>query len=120
VLLLVEHFARELGVEGPIESVFGAEILTRWQRHPWPGNARELRNAVESELIIGRGTSEPEPIDAPLAGYREARAAQVGTFERAYVTRLMREAEGNVSKAARIARMDRSHLIDLIRRHDIK
>jgi DNA-binding NtrC family response regulator len=120
VPLLVERFARELGVEGEIEDAFGSEQLSRWQHHPWPGNVRELRNAVESALIIGRGPVEPEAVDAPLAGYREARAAQVGAFERAYLTRLMREAEGNVSRAARIARMDRSHLIDLLRRHGIE
>jgi DNA-binding NtrC family response regulator len=122
VPLLVDHFARELGIDGTIEDAFGAELLARWQRHPWPGNIRELRNAVESALIIGprRGNSDEPHVGEPLASYREARAAQVGSFERAYLTRLMREADGNVSRAARIARMDRSHLIDLIRRHDIK
>jgi DNA-binding NtrC family response regulator len=118
ILLLVDHFARELGIDGAIEDTFGSELLQRWQRHPWPGNVRELRNAVESAMIIGRGTSEES--GEPIAPYKEARAAQVGSFERAYVTRLMREAEGNVSRASRMARMDRSHLIDLIRRHDIK
>jgi DNA-binding NtrC family response regulator len=120
IVLLVDHFARELGVDGTIEDAFGSEQLARWQRHPWPGNIRELRNAVESALIIGRPTSEEPASGEPLVPYREARAAQVGAFERAYLTRLLREAKDNVSLAARIARMDRSHLIDLLRRHDIR
>jgi len=33
---------------------------------------------------------------------------------------LMHESGGNVSRAARAARMDRSHLIDLLHRHGLK
>ncbi|HVK85188.1 MAG TPA: sigma 54-interacting transcriptional regulator [Kofleriaceae bacterium] len=124
--LLVAHFARELGIEGASADVFGDELLARWQRHPWPGNIRELRNAVEAASIVGPGG--PEPIAAGagpaasegLAPYKEARAAHVAAFEHAYLSRLLLEAQGNVSKAARLARMDRSHLIDLLHRHGLK
>ena len=126
--LLVEHFARELGAEGSIEDIFGSDQLARWQRHPWPGNIRELRNAVEAALVVGPQLTGdmpaqlPSPTDetAPLPPYKDARAQIVGDFERSYLTRLMREADGNVSKAARVARMDRSHLIDLLHRHGLK
>jgi DNA-binding NtrC family response regulator len=131
--LLVEHFARELGAAGPIEELFGAEQLARWQKHPWPGNVRELRNAVEAALVIGpqlsAEPSAPDPqaaglaalgSDEPLGPYKDQRAAVVRDFERAYLGRLMAQAAGNVSQAARIARMDRSHLIDLLHRHGLK
>jgi DNA-binding NtrC family response regulator len=127
VLMLVEHFARELGVDGPIENVFDAETLARWQRHPWPGNVRELRNAVEAAIVVGvspmgaeSGSSDAPGGLAPLPPYKDERARVVGDFERAYLTRLMADAKGNVSQAARIAKMDRSHLIDMLRRHDLK
>lgn len=58
--------------------------------------------------------------DGPLPAYKDARAQVVGEFERGYLTRLMAEANGNVSLAARTARMDRSHLIDLLQRHGLK
>ena len=58
--------------------------------------------------------------DVPLGPYKDARAAVVREFERAYLTRLLREADGNVSQAARVAKMDRSHLIDLLQRHGLK
>ena len=133
--LLVEHFARELGAAGPIEDLFGAEQLARWHKHPWPGNVRELRNAVEAALIVGPQLhGEPHPptpapavptaaitaADEPLPPYKDQRAAVVRDFERAYLGRLMAQAGGNVSQAARIARMDRSHLIDLLHRHGLK
>lgn len=118
IVPLVEHFGRELGAE----TAFGAETLARWQRHPWPGNIRELRNAVEAALVVGL---QPEYADAadlagPLGPYKDARNAVVRDFERSYLMRLMGEANGNVSQAARIAKMDRSHLIDLLTRHRLK
>jgi DNA-binding NtrC family response regulator len=126
--ILVEHFVKELGAEGPIEAVFDADTLARWSKHPWPGNIRELRNAVEAALVVGTMPLGDMPVadevdaggDAPLGPYKDARARVVGEFERRYLTRLMAEANGNVSAAARTAKMDRSHLIDLLRRHQLK
>jgi DNA-binding NtrC family response regulator len=126
ILPLVEHFARELGAIGPLEATFGAETLARWQRHPWPGNVRELRNAVEAALVVGPGAytepmlANPQDPRNALLPYKDARAAVVGQFEREYLTRLLDETKGNVSAAARTAKMDRSHLIDLLHRHGLK
>ncbi|MFT3698129.1 MAG: sigma 54-interacting transcriptional regulator [Kofleriaceae bacterium] len=128
IALLIEHFAREYGAAGPMESVFDADTLARWMKHPWPGNIRELRNAVEAMMVVGTmpfASDEPsrggQKIgEEPLGPYKDARAGIVGEFERSYLTRLMAEANGNVSQAARIAQMDRSHLIDLLRRHQLK
>jgi len=140
--LLVEHFARELGAAGTIEQLFGAEQLAAWHKHPWPGNIRELRNAVESALVVGPQPLGGEPAapavalgsapglapgaapgatgDESLLPYKDQRAAVVRDFEHAYLVRLMAQAAGNVSHAARIAKMDRSHLIDLLHRHGLK
>ena len=125
IVPLVEHFARDLGALEPVEQTFGAETLARWQRHPWPGNVRELRNAVEAALVVGPGayTELPvagSPAEAGLPPYKDARNAVVRDFEREYLARLLADAKGNVSQAARTAKMDRSHLIDLLQRHGLK
>jgi len=126
ILPIVEHFARELGAQGSLESLFGTD-LARWQRHPWPGNVRELRNAVEAALVVGPGAAlEPAIMQGsndgndPIVPYKDARAVLVRDFEHGYLQRLMTHAKGNVSQAARIAKMDRSHLIDLLHRHGLK
>jgi DNA-binding NtrC family response regulator len=129
IAVLIEHFARELGAAAPIDAVFGADQLAAWAKHPWPGNVRELRNAVEAMLVVG-----PQPLvdDAPadaavgagapeaILPYKDHRAAVVREFEHGYLVRLLALAAGNVSHAARIAKMDRSHLIDLLHRHGLK
>jgi DNA-binding NtrC family response regulator len=89
---------------------------------------RELRNAVEAAIVVGphaysdhalAPSAGPSP-DGPLQPYKDARAVVVREFERDYLTRLLADANGNVSQAARAAKMDRSHLIDLLHRHGLK
>jgi DNA-binding NtrC family response regulator len=90
---------------------------------------RELRNLVEATLAMG----EPPPlVDSPSPpagdpfqtllplGYKQARAQLLHEFEERYLTHLLERSGGNVAKAAREARMDRSHLIDLLQRHGKK
>ncbi len=50
----------------------------------------------------------------PDLSYREMKASLMSEFERIYVNRLLENHHGNLSIAARSARMDRKHLYDLI------
>jgi DNA-binding NtrC family response regulator len=130
--VLVDHFVRELGYLGTGVDLLGAEAMATLSKQAWPGNVRELRNAVEAMLLMGTShTLADEPArseDAAAAGddhdlelpYKEARAEVTRSFEARYLRHLLTRAEGNVSKAARIAQMDRSHLIELLRRHQIR
>jgi DNA-binding NtrC family response regulator len=124
--VLIRHFGRELGVHGAIEAVFGDDQIATWLKHPWPGNVRELRNAVEATLVVGpQAMTGDAPADggaaeSPILPYKDHRAAVVREFEHGYLSRLLALAGGNVSQAARIAKMDRSHLIDLLHRHGLK
>lgn len=133
--LLVERFVRECGHDGPIADLFSASTIAQLQRSRWPGNVRELRNVIEASLALGEA---PAPSDdgapvgvAAMTGiqhdeallalpYKQARAEVLTSFEAAYVARLLARAGGNVSRAARDAKMDRSHLIDLAKRHGAK
>ncbi|MBP6629468.1 MAG: sigma 54-dependent Fis family transcriptional regulator [Kofleriaceae bacterium] len=138
--LLIEHITRQLGHTEPVETLLSPEIFEAFMRHPWPGNVRELRNAVEAALLLGTspigiapiGASAPVPLRTAAAGgatpaapatlspYKDARARVVHEFETTYLADLLERAGGNVSAAARLAQMDRSHLIDLLRRHDLR
>ena len=52
--------------------------------------------------------------------YGEARTQVLHAFEAAYLRHLLELAGGNVSKAARVAHMNRSHLFTLLRRHQLR
>ncbi|MCB9594115.1 MAG: sigma 54-dependent Fis family transcriptional regulator [Sandaracinaceae bacterium] len=128
VPVLVEHFLREAGHEGPVEAIFTPDAMAELCRHRWPGNVRELRNVVEATLAMGE---TPPLFDAPTSvapsdeallhlAYKDARRVLLDDFERRYVARLLADNEDNVSAAARAGRMDRTYLIKLIARHGLK
>ena len=48
-----------------------------------------------------------------------ARGAVLERFEKHYLPKLLEVTKGNVSAAARHAKMDRSHLIELLARHGL-
>ena len=133
--LLVERFLRECGHEGPVAELLSAATLEQLQRNRWAGNVRELRNLIEATMALGElppesqhgpaiggSSSSTSGVDEPLMAlpYKQARAELLARFEATYVERLLARAGGNVSRAARDAKMDRSHLIDLAKRHGSK
>ncbi len=134
--LLVGHFLREGGHKGPADSLIGDRVMQSLCEHHWPGNVRELRNLVEATLAMGTppsldaglqpaglqsdvsASSTSDPIGSVLdKPYKEARAAVLREFEARYLEQLLERSEGNVSRAAREAQVDRSHLRELLKRH---
>ena len=51
--------------------------------------------------------------------FRDAKEEAIARFERRYIRELLAQHQGNLSRAARAVRMDRNHLRDLAKRHDI-
>lgn len=129
--LLLEHFLREAGSDAPLNSLFPDETIRRLAQHSWPGNVRELRNHVEAAVAMGEApVPKPATLPPPDAfafpdglmnlRYAEARSLVLDAFERSYLARLLESAGGNVSQAARTARMDRSYLIKLLQKHELR
>jgi DNA-binding NtrC family response regulator len=98
---------------------------------------RQLRAAVERAVASDAATGAarattvpdapapraaspvPEALFDPTQSFRASKEAVVTRWERSYLVDLVRRCRGNVSRAARAARMDRNHLRDLLRRHGI-
>ncbi len=123
VPLLVEHFvqkhARRLKRE-PLS--FDAEALRALHAYAFPGNVRELENAVERALLLARGDAvraedlppEMRSSDAVEGegGYRRAKEA----WERRYLEELLALAHGSVGDAATLAGLHRSTLYEKLAR----
>jgi DNA-binding NtrC family response regulator len=125
--MLAEHFAQQVGWEST--SLLSTRTIEMLAAHRWPGNVRELRNWVEAAIAMGEApelhAARPKPSSDPIGAlldhaYKDARGALLGEFEPRYLKRLLERAGGNVSEAARLAKMDRSHLNDLLRRHGLR
>jgi transcriptional regulator with GAF, ATPase, and Fis domain len=130
--LLVDHFIAKL-TDGHTITVSDA-TRAALMAHDWPGNVRELRNVIERAIALG---TDPGLLLAPLGGdaarvqgtasiefdpgssFRDNKEKWNEVFERRYLTWLLRRAEGNISKAARDADMDRKYLHKLLRKYAI-
>jgi len=122
---LVRHFvAQRQGSYDPMP--FGSGTLEALAAQPWRGNVRELRNVVETALAMGglsldsKALTRAGAVDPSKLSYREAKAEALEQFERRYLSALIEACDGNASEAARRARMDRSHLLTLLRRHGLR
>ncbi len=134
--LLIDSFLTALDATEKAH-LFTPEVLGEMSRYDWPGNVRELRNYVERKVVLeGEGmltngreaTSVPPPpgghddarmVDIELP-FKDAKDLVIECFERAYLTALFAWAEGNVSRAARKANLDRMYLHRLLQRHGLR
>jgi two-component system, NtrC family, response regulator GlrR len=135
--LLAETFYREL--TGDPTASIPANLMAALHQHDWPGNVRELRAAVERSLLLVDDPAQwqsliDEPLDPGLdaarpAGdadhsdqdltFRAAKERAMLRWERGYIAELLRRHAGNLSRASRAVRMDRTHLRELARRYRI-
>jgi DNA-binding NtrC family response regulator len=128
IRVLAERFCEELGVD--ILSV-PAELMARWEDASWPGNLRELRNAVARWVALGemeglqahegrprRGDAdEVDRILEMRLPFADARQQLVSEFERRYVERVLAENGGNVSRAAAASGIGRRYFHMLLARN---
>jgi len=135
---LVDHFltvAKKRDAR-TADITIGAETRGALAAHDWPGNVRELRNVLDRALYVAAASGErdlrlvdlpvaasaarPVPAFDPAKTYREIRTTFETEFERAYVSWLLGRHDGNISAAAREAKMDRKYLYDLSRKHGLR
>ena len=120
VELLVQHFREEIDPKG--RGSLPPDFLGWARTHPWPGNVRQLRNAVERALTLGPSMSVPPPAPGTTTAidlavpFREAKQRVVDDFDRRYITALLSKHQGNVSAAARAAGLDRMSIYKAIQR----
>jgi DNA-binding NtrC family response regulator len=110
------------------------ELVRRWQAMSWPGNVRQLRNAVARQLALGDDLDQsPMESEAPLSGRASmgsrsganpdlvamilaqklplplARHRLVAAFERTYIEQVLEEHGGNVAAAAQASGIARRY-----------
>jgi DNA-binding NtrC family response regulator len=145
ITLLANHFLqlywrRHRGASAALPRLSDAAIRFLGA-HPWPGNVRELQNALEHTVVLLEPGQEILPEDIPLTSsrrdspaggtafwtsdvleqsYHAAREKVIAQFERRYLTWLVNRANGNMSKAARLAGVDRTTLYRLMDRHGLQ
>ena len=142
-LHFLQHFwdrHRQPGEPAPTFSEDAHEFL---RSRPWRGNVRELQNMIEHTAVVadpGKALdasdfpvyddvpdgAEPSTDSTTFAGsymndaYHVAKDKLVAQFEKEYLTRLVSRAGGNMSRAARLAGIDRTTLYRLMEKHELR
>ena len=133
--LLVQHFLERLcaELERPLVTV-SQEAVRRLMAYPWPGNVRQLENAVERALAFSRGRAQLDVTDlAPeIQNLPEATDPSdvwfpdegidfdryVEAVERSLIQRSLERTRGNKRQAARLLNLKRTTLIEKLKRFD--
>jgi DNA-binding NtrC family response regulator len=127
---LAQRFCTDLGVD---PRTIPSQLMARWEDAPWPGNLRELRNAVARWVALGEAdanttlASSPPPDASPSGDtidgvldrqlpFADAKQRVIADFERRYVQRMLQAHGGNVSRAALAAGIGRRYFHMLLAR----
>ncbi|HEY1678444.1 MAG TPA: sigma-54 dependent transcriptional regulator [Candidatus Sulfotelmatobacter sp.] len=120
--LLTRHFFKEFAAayaRRPREITDDAIAVL--MRYSWPGNVRELRNVIERIVIMNPTTTRFDAKHLPPLVYRDgtrrASRSEFSTlhqardaYERDYILKKLDETHGNVTRAAEVLGLERSHL----------
>ena len=88
--------------------------------HDWPGNVRELRNALERAAILcGAGRIAREHLQLHPGPAAPSAAKDLQTVERRRIEQMMRETDGNKSRAANRLGLTRTQLYVRLRKYDL-
>ena len=125
--LLASHFVRKLGrrIVG-----FTPEARACLLRYDWPGNIRELANAIERAVVLGEGElicpeDLPETVleavpsvepGAPIGKYHDT----VNAFKQRLIREAVDQAGGNITRAAELLDLNPTYLHRLIRNFELK
>lgn len=131
ILPLTEHFLRKHSPRDRERPVLTGEACAALLAYHWPGNIRELENAIIRGIYLCQG-GEIAPEDLGLGlrmvrgerlenpgSFKAAKQQALAAFERSYLDRLMAEHRGNVTNAARAAGKDRRDLGKLLKKHRV-
>ena len=127
--LLVQHFlAKVCASEGISVKEVSPETMERLSQHPWPGNVRQLENAVEMAVALSGDRDTLYPADFRLPSPIQWRPALVdvpvpqvavpqtgldfervvGQFEKSLLDQALHHTHGNKKQAAEILRLKRT------------
>ncbi|MFT5681107.1 MAG: DNA-binding NtrC family response regulator [Myxococcota bacterium] len=143
--LLVNHLIHRAD-HNPGVTGISDEVMALFGIYRWPGNVRELNNCVVRALPfcdtdkitidalpegLRAANADRSAKEAPAAvssmpavdselPFKDAKDQLIEAFEREYLLDLLDRHGGNVSRAARVAHMDRKSITRLMKKHGIK
>ena len=131
--LLANHYLKHYGKsrKNEIEGI-SKKAMALMERYHWPGNVRELQNVMERAVsLTDHKIISPEDLPEQIrlirksdpflfpsgSNYKAAKRECMDSFEKKYLYALLERHDGNISKAATEARVNRKTIHRLLKRH---
>ncbi len=122
----IEKYAHEMDYALPVK--ISKDALEKMTVYTWPGNIRELANAIERALVMGSG-KEIVPEDLPIKSINKKRTSlefgltlkdAIRKFKEEFISLNLINTSNNKTKAAKIMGIQRTYLSRLIAKYDLK
>ncbi|HEY0078508.1 MAG TPA: sigma 54-interacting transcriptional regulator [Pyrinomonadaceae bacterium] len=127
--LLARHFLEKYNAEFERDvGGFSPEAVQSLMFYRWPGNVRELEHVVEravamcaqQQFIRASDISLPDwEASVEREPFQKLKNRMIAQFERNYIQELLVACQGNITRAAHIAKKNRRAFWQLIRKHQI-
>jgi two-component system response regulator AtoC len=131
IKLLAEHFAKTVRISDGKPVKFTPASFELLKNYNWPGNIRELENAVLHALSLSDGTIYPEHLPARIRDFGTGPGTEdtsdatgrsdwvpLAQVEERYIQRVLAHTAGNKQAAARILEIDRKTLTRILKRSE--
>ncbi|SFM79395.1 sigma 54-interacting transcriptional regulator [Thermodesulforhabdus norvegica] len=120
--LLCEHFVKKYSLREKKEiSSLSPEALQILMEYDWPGNVRQLENAISHAVILATG-DEIKPVHLPRflrRGYDDGQSMSLADYEKNLISKVLKECNWNKHEAARRLKITRSTLYSKIKRYNL-
>ena len=121
----VDIFKQERGLP---QLAISKKAMEKMVQYDWPGNVREMRNALERAVVMGSGL-EILPEDLPIPVLRPSHPGMrvgltleeaMNSFKKEFITLNLKHTGGNRANAAKILGIQRTYLSRLISKYSLQ
>ena len=130
--VLVQHFFEKSRIKhSRTEMVMSSDLLSYFTKYDWPGNVRQLENAVERLVLLARDSvitpaDLPDFLQSPAAPQGESMpmalpegGISLEALEKDLILQALKKSAGNQTRAARYLNMSRRALAYRLEKYDV-
>lgn len=121
--ILANYFVRKYArIMGKQIHTIAPEAMDALVRYDWPGNIRELENAIERAMVVGKEPAmKPEDLPFQLLEKRSMPASgSLAAMEKEHIVAILEQNHWNISRSAEILQIDRVTLYNKIEKYGLK
>lgn len=120
--LLCNHFLKNFAASmNKPQTRFSPEAMKQLETYDWPGNIREMKNAIERAIVVAKGPSitvDDLPLPPSLKAVPEDQSLEA--VERAHIKNVLEQMGWNITRSAEMLGIDRATLYHKIEKYNLR